>query len=62
MISALTEDSVVEQGRPRAEFVVRKAAMHDIAPILALINGYAAKGSCCRARSSKYLKIFAIFR
>ena len=30
---------------PRApEFVVRKAGMQDIAPILGLINGYAAKG------------------
>jgi amino-acid N-acetyltransferase len=39
----LTEASVVESGDP-AELTVRKAAMRDIAPILELINGYAAKG------------------
>ena len=44
MISALTEDAVVEHAGERRDLVVRKAAMHDIAPILELINGYAAKG------------------
>src|ERR1039457_1306917 len=47
MISGLREDAVIEHaGRagPRQEFVVRKAGMHDIGPILGLINGYAAKG------------------
>ncbi|MGA3041042.1 MAG: N-acetyltransferase [Bryobacteraceae bacterium] len=47
MISGLTEDSITEHaGRAGApeEYVVRKAAMHDIGPILSLINGYAAKG------------------
>ena len=47
MISGLTEDSIGEHvGRAGShdEFVVRKAAMHDIGPILALINGYAAEG------------------
>jgi amino-acid N-acetyltransferase len=39
----LTEDSVVESAQS-AELTVRKAAMRDIAPILELINGYAAKG------------------
>jgi amino-acid N-acetyltransferase len=39
----LTEDTIVESGAP-AELTVRKAVMHDIAPILRLINGYAAKG------------------
>lgn len=44
MISGLTEDAVVDYAGPRQDFVVRKAGMHDIAPILELINGYAAKG------------------
>jgi amino-acid N-acetyltransferase len=47
MISGLMEDAILEHPvRPgsQKDFVVRKAAMHDIAPILALINGYAAKG------------------
>ena len=44
MISALREDSMIELAGPRGEFVVRKAGMHDIEPILGLINGYAAKG------------------
>lgn len=43
MISMLTEDTVIESGA-QAELTVRKAVMHDIAPILRLINGYAAKG------------------
>lgn len=48
MISGLTEDSITEQGTRaglREEPVVRKAGMQDIDPILALINGYAAKGT-----------------
>jgi len=47
MISGLREDAVTEHAglaEPLREFVVRKAAMHDIGPILGLINGYAAKG------------------
>ncbi len=47
MISGLTEDAIVEHaGRAgaRRDLVARKAAMRDIAPILDLINGYAAKG------------------
>ena len=44
MISGLREDAITEQAGVRGEFVVRKAGMHDIGPILGLINGYAAKG------------------
>jgi amino-acid N-acetyltransferase len=47
MISGLTEDSIREPaGRSGShdDYVVRKAGMHDIGPILGLINGYAAKG------------------
>ncbi|HUO31552.1 MAG TPA: N-acetyltransferase [Bryobacteraceae bacterium] len=44
MISALTEDAVVEMVVPHLDLTVRKAGMHDIASILDLINGYAAKG------------------
>ena len=47
MISGLKEDAVIEHAERaglRQEFVVRKAGMHDIGPILSLINGYAAKG------------------
>jgi amino-acid N-acetyltransferase len=47
MISGLQEDGIVEHaGRACAydDAAVRKAAMHDIGPILTLINGYAAKG------------------
>lgn len=50
MISGLREDAIVEHaghaGRAGSpdEFAVRKAGMHDIGPILRLINGYAAKG------------------
>ena len=44
MISGLTEDSIMERAGAHREFVVRKAGMHDIGPILGLINGYAAKG------------------
>jgi amino-acid N-acetyltransferase len=43
MISSLHADAFVEGGAPR-RLAVRKAVMHDIAPILELINGYAAKG------------------
>ena len=44
MISNLTADFVVERPAPGLEMAVRKASMRDIAPILDLINGYAAKG------------------
>ena len=44
MISALTEEHIVERAGARRDYTVRKAGMHDIAPILDLINGYAAKG------------------
>ena len=44
MISGLTEDAIAEYGGRRDEFTARKAGMHDIGPILDLINGYAAKG------------------
>ncbi|MGA2135907.1 MAG: N-acetyltransferase [Bryobacteraceae bacterium] len=43
MISALTEDGTADYAGLR-QFTVRKAGMQDIAPILDLINGYAAKG------------------
>lgn len=43
MISSLTEEFFAEEAVP-VQISVRKAAMSDIAPILALINGYAAKG------------------
>jgi amino-acid N-acetyltransferase len=43
MISGLTADSVVE-GSSAAPLEVRKAGMRDIAPLLELINGYAAQG------------------
>ena len=43
MISSLTPDAFAEPATPR-NLTVRKAAMHDIAPILQLINGYAARG------------------
>jgi len=47
MISGLRGDAVLEPGDQawtQQEFALRKAGMHDIGPILALINGYAAKG------------------
>jgi amino-acid N-acetyltransferase len=44
MISGLRADAFVESPTARAGLVVRKAVMHDIPPILDLINGYAAKG------------------
>jgi len=44
MISSLTPDAMVEQPLPGQQLTVHKAVMHDIRPILDLINGYAAKG------------------
>ncbi len=44
MISALTEDQIGEHGGARPGLAARKAAMHDIGPILELINAYAAQG------------------
>ena len=44
MISALEADAFVEPKSPVHGLTVRKAVMHDIKPILDLINGYAARG------------------
>ena len=44
MISALTEDAVAPASTLGRDLIIRKAAMRDIAPLLDLINGYAAKG------------------
>jgi amino-acid N-acetyltransferase len=44
MISALQADAFVEPMSPVYGLTVRKALMHDIKPILDLINGYAARG------------------
>ena len=44
MISSVREDAFVEAPASSAPLTVRKARMHDIRPILDLINGYAAKG------------------
>ena len=47
MISGLQEDGIIESAGlagSHHDCVVRKAAMHDIGPILGLIDGYAAKG------------------
>jgi amino-acid N-acetyltransferase len=44
MISSLTADCTVELGGAPVQLSARKAAMRDIAPILELINGYAARG------------------
>jgi len=44
MISSLTSDSVVEFLGADLALEVRKARMSDIAPLLRLINDYAAKG------------------
>jgi amino-acid N-acetyltransferase len=44
MISSVRADAFVEPREARGGLTVRKAVMHDIAPILELINGYAAKG------------------
>src|SRR3981081_4250687 len=43
MISSLTAESILE-GSAGLPLQVRKAGMNDIAPLLELINGYAAKG------------------
>jgi amino-acid N-acetyltransferase len=45
MISALTADSVACGAVAEPALTARKAAMSDIAPLLGLINGYAAKGA-----------------
>jgi amino-acid N-acetyltransferase len=44
MISGVRADAFVESAAAGLRFTVRKAVMHDIGPILDLINGYAAKG------------------
>jgi amino-acid N-acetyltransferase len=44
MISGLRADAFVESPAAKGGLLVRKAVMHDIPPILDLINGYAAKG------------------
>jgi amino-acid N-acetyltransferase len=44
MISSVRADAFVESPGAAARLTVRKAVMHDIPPILDLINGYAAKG------------------
>ena len=44
MISSLTAECLVERAVPALDSTVRKARMRDIAAILDLINGYAAKG------------------
>ena len=44
MISALHADAFVESKGTGSGLTVRKAVMHDIKPILDLINGYAARG------------------
>ena len=44
MISSLTAESVREQAHASAPVDVRKARMSDIAPVLQLINNYAALG------------------
>jgi amino-acid N-acetyltransferase len=44
MISSVQADAFVENASQQPSLTVRKAVMHDIPPILALINGYAAKG------------------
>ena len=44
MISAVRADAFVERAAAALPLTVRKAGMHDIRPILDLINGYAAKG------------------
>jgi amino-acid N-acetyltransferase len=44
MISSLRDDAFVEVSSAGGRLTVRKAVMHDIPAILALINGYAARG------------------
>jgi len=45
MISGLTSDAVSENTSPGIPLELRKARMTDIAPLLDLINGYAARGT-----------------
>jgi amino-acid N-acetyltransferase len=44
LISSLTEEDVAERTVKPRNLTVRKAAMRDIAPMLEVINAYAAKG------------------
>jgi amino-acid N-acetyltransferase len=44
MISSVQADAFAESPAASPHLTVRKAVMHDIAPILHLINGYAARG------------------
>jgi amino-acid N-acetyltransferase len=44
MISSLRADAFVESNGKSHRVLIRKAVMRDIAPILQLINGYAARG------------------
>ncbi len=44
MISSVRADAFMEPAGGAQPMTVRKAVMHDIRPILALINGYAARG------------------
>jgi hypothetical protein len=44
MISAITTELEFEAATPATGITVRKAAMRDIPPILALINDYASQG------------------
>ena len=44
MISSLTSDALSEKDSALIPVEIRKAAMRDIAPLLALINGYASRG------------------
>ena len=44
MISSIQADAFIEKPGAARHLTVRKARMGDIPPILALINGYAAKG------------------
>jgi amino-acid N-acetyltransferase len=44
MISSLYADAFVESPGAASRLTVRKAVMHDIAPILHLINSYASRG------------------
>lgn len=44
MISGIRADAFAETAAAASDLTVRKAVMHDIPPILRLINGYAARG------------------
>lgn len=44
MISSLTDDALTEHPHAGAAIELRKARMSDIAPLIDLINGYAARG------------------